>query len=124
MDTAREVMDRRASSDYGRRYVGAASWVLPGATLALIPKCPMCLAAYIAMFSGVALPFSTAAILRWTLIAICAGALAYLGLRKLQRFNRSRAQCRVRRAGAATFATPAERSDPSAAPAGPWSHRE
>jgi hypothetical protein len=96
MDTAREVICRRASSNYGRHYVGAAGWLLPGAALALIPKCPMCLAAYIAMFSGVALPFSTAAALRWTLIAICVGSLAYLALRKLQRFNRARAQCPVR----------------------------
>jgi hypothetical protein len=96
MDSAREVICRRASANYGRRYVGAASWLLPGAALALIPKCPMCLAAYIAMFSGVALPFSTAATLRWALIAIGTGSLTYLALRKLQRFTRARAQSQVR----------------------------
>jgi len=96
MDTAREVICRRASSNHRHRYAGAASWLLPGAALALIPKCPMCLAAYIAMFSGVALPFSTAATLRWTLIAICVGSLAYLALRKLRRFNRARSQYPVR----------------------------
>lgn len=96
MDTAREVIGAPTGSNHGRHYVGAASWLLPGAALVLIPKCPMCLAAYIAMFSGVALPFSTAATLRWILIAMCVGSLAYLALRKLQRFSRSRAQCLVR----------------------------
>jgi uncharacterized membrane protein len=88
MDTAREVTSRRCAS--------AASWLAPGAALVLIPKCPMCLAAYVAMISGVALPFSTASLLRSMLIALCVASLAYLAARRLRRFNRSRAQCRVR----------------------------
>ena len=83
MDTTQRVT--------AHRYLGAASWLGPSAILALIPKCPMCLAAYIAMLSGVALPFSTAAYLRLTLIGVCVGSLAYLAARKLHRFNRSRA---------------------------------
>jgi len=96
MDSAREIADRKIV-DRGRRCAGAVSWFLPGAALALMPKCPMCLAAYVAMVSGVALPFSTASLLRFTLIAACVSSLAYLAFRKVRRFNRSRAPCPVRR---------------------------
>jgi hypothetical protein len=84
--------DRDTARQAGaRRCVGVASWLGPGAALALIPKCPMCLAAYVAMFSGIALPFSTAAYLRLALIGVCVASLAYLAVRKLRRFSRSRA---------------------------------
>lgn len=62
-----------------------ASWVIPGALLVLLPKCPMCLAAYIAMFSGIALPFSAAASLRFALIGACSASLAYVAIRRLRR---------------------------------------
>ena len=85
-------IDSRPSSKAAfRRWLGAASWCAPGAALVLIPKCPMCLAAYIAMFSGVALPFSTAAHVRLALIGICVASLSWLAFKKLRRFSRSRA---------------------------------
>lgn len=70
-----------------RRCAGFASWVLPSAVLALMPKCPMCLAAYIAMASGVALPFSTASYLRMLLLGLSVAALTYLAIRKLRDSN-------------------------------------
>lgn len=73
-----------------RRCLDAASWVGPGAALVLIPKCPMCLAAYIGMVSGVVLPFSAAAWVRVALIGVCVASLAYVAMRKLRRFSRSR----------------------------------
>lgn len=87
MDTTQGIV---ASPNLARRSANAASWLIPGALLALLPKCPMCLAAYIAMFSGVALPFSTASFLRYALIGACITSLVYVAIRKSQRYFVSR----------------------------------
>lgn len=73
------------TANFLRRSSTTASWAVPGVLLVLVPKCPMCLAAYIAMFSGIALPFSTAAYLRYALIGACSASLAYVAIRRLRR---------------------------------------
>lgn len=62
----------------GRRFRTAAELALPGAVLLLIPKCPLCIVAYVAMISGIGLSVSTASFLRIGLIVICLTALLYL----------------------------------------------
>ena len=67
-------------------------WVAPGAALLLIPKCPLCVVAYVAAVTGMGLSFSAAHNLRLGLIAVSLAAIAYLLIRWLlvnwQRINK------------------------------------
>lgn len=66
------------------RKAGAFGWVFPATMLVLMPKCPVCFAGYVLVFSGISLPFSTAAVLRHSLIALCLISLAFLLVRCLR----------------------------------------
>ena len=66
----------------------AAGWVVPGVVLALMPKCPACVAAYVALATGVGLSFSAAAALRWTVLAASVALLAFLAAKRVSRFVR------------------------------------
>jgi hypothetical protein len=67
------------------RIAALIQWALPLTTLALVPKCPACVAAYVLLFTGIGLSLPAAAAMRWTLIALCLAALAYLLLRAARR---------------------------------------
>ena len=59
--------------------------MVPGIVLILIPKCPLCLAAYIALLTGISIPFPAAAWLRTSLIVGCVASLAWILVRQLAR---------------------------------------
>src|SRR5215510_1211238 len=61
-----------------RRSGEVAAWAIPAAILALMPKCPVCLAAYVALWTGIGLTLSTATFLRTALVALCAVSLLFL----------------------------------------------
>ena len=56
------------------------SWIVPGAVLAAMPKCPLCLAAYVALFTGCGISLAAASFAWWFVAASCVGVLAYLVL--------------------------------------------
>jgi hypothetical protein len=64
-----------------------AGWVVPGATLALLPKCPACVAAYVALATGVGISLPTAAYLRISLIAASVILLTLVALRRVIRWR-------------------------------------
>jgi hypothetical protein len=70
---------------WARRAGAAIEWALPITALALVPKCPVCVAAYILLFTGMGVSLPAAAAMRWTLIALSVAALAYLLLRAARR---------------------------------------
>ena len=67
----------------------ASSWLLPGVLLAAMPKCPVCLAAYIALLTGISFPAGTASILLNAVMAVCVGLL-FIPLSRLLRRSGSR----------------------------------
>ena len=62
-----------------------AGWVIPGAVLALLPKCPACVAGYVALATGVSLPFATASYLRMLILIVCTAALLFAAARQVRR---------------------------------------
>ena len=76
-----------------RRGLKIAGTVIPAAVLVLLPKCPACIAAYLAIGTGIGVTITTAAYLRTLLLVVCVACLAYVGarhaLRRIARGGRS-----------------------------------
>jgi hypothetical protein len=72
-------------SSWPRRIATLIKWAIPVTTLALLPKCPACVAAYALLFTGIGLSRPAATGMRWTLIALSLAALGYLLLRAVRR---------------------------------------
>jgi len=64
-----------------------AGYVVPAAVLALLPKCPFCLAAYLAIGTGLGIATSTAAHLRTLLLIVCVVCLVFMAAKHAVRWR-------------------------------------
>jgi hypothetical protein len=64
--------------------------LFPAALLAVMPKCPFCVVAYVALFSGIGISVSTARWIQVLMLVLCLGSLGYLVVRYWR--GRGRAQ--------------------------------
>lgn len=63
-----------------------AGWVVPSGVLALLPKCPACLDAYLALGSGIGISVATATYLRLGLVVLCLASLSQFAQSRGRRF--------------------------------------
>ena len=73
----------RKTSTWMRRGRETLAWAVPSFILALVPKCPACLAAYIMLWTGLSLSLSTASYLRWAMLFLCLGSLLFLIVKRV-----------------------------------------
>ena len=62
----------------GRRGFAVGKFSLPALILAMLPKCPACFAAYVALGTGVSVSVAAASFLRTLLIGICVASLIWI----------------------------------------------
>ena len=82
---ARTGDDARRPAERWRRGGEIAGWIIPGATLALLPKCPACVMAYVALTTGFGISMSNAAHLRTLVWTLCMASLVFVAARRLRR---------------------------------------
>ena len=70
--------DRAPPSSAKRHRFVLAKFSLPTLILALLPKCPACFAAYIALGTGISVSMAAASFLRTLLMGICVAALLWI----------------------------------------------
>ena len=80
----------RRRGSWLRRARESAGLIVPGTILALLPKCPLCLAAYVALGTGFSLSYSSAHLLMRTLTALCFSTLAFCAVSRMVKHLRSK----------------------------------
>jgi len=91
--TGSRNIDRQAARRPAWPFARTASSIFPGALLVLLPKCPLCLAAWLTVATGVGVSAAGAAWVRGTLVVLLVAAAA---LAAAPIVSASRARRRVR----------------------------
>jgi hypothetical protein len=73
-----------------RRAWRSIQWLFPATLLVLMPKCPLCMAAYFALFTGIGVSVSTARWIQILMLVFCLTSLAYLAVRLRHRRSKAR----------------------------------
>ena len=73
-----------------RRFRDGLNWVVPSTILALMPKCPACVAGYIALGTGIGISLPAATFLRAFLIMACCASLLFMCVRRVRGFVANR----------------------------------
>src|SRR5215471_14852031 len=76
-----KLTGNKNSSKFFSRSINAVKLAMPVIGYALIPKCPLCLAGYIAFATGIGLSVTTATYLRFALVIICVLSITYFGVK-------------------------------------------
>jgi hypothetical protein len=76
----------RRPASWLRRRGEIAGWLVPSVTLALLPKCPVCVAAYVALATGIGISLPAATCLRAMLVVVCVASLVFIAARRLRGF--------------------------------------
>src|ERR1700689_5486402 len=63
----------------------STQWLFPATLLVLMPKCPLCVAAYVALFTGIGVSVSTARWIQILMLVFCLASLAYFAVRLWRR---------------------------------------
>jgi hypothetical protein len=69
-----------------RRSTEVGGYILPGALLVLMPKCPACVAAYVALATGIGISLPTATYLRTMLVVLCVASLVFITTKHVRWF--------------------------------------
>jgi len=67
-----------------RRSGEIAGWIVPGAILSMLPKCPVCPAADLMMVTRISISVVAAVSLRAFLVVVCVTSLVFFGRRHIR----------------------------------------
>ena len=81
------------------RVATLVGWIVPTAMLALVPKCPLCVAAYAAALTGIGISISAATFLRASIVVVAIATLIVMGAIFLVTTCKNRRNREVTRSG-------------------------
>jgi len=77
------INDLPKQRTWTRRLIDTIKCAVPGAVLVLLPKCPICMAAWISVGTGLGISVSVAGWVRIGLIIFCISSLSYFVISRI-----------------------------------------